>query len=555
MAVLSALGLWMTLTQVVRAADPPPPACGFGQLRVTVTDKDTGLPLADQWVSAVMPDTGIGQGDSTDANGFASIDLRADRRDEQFNVTVFGQDGYQNFQFAQPVTIISGTVTARQAEIAQGGVLAGTLLNVVASEPLTQATVAAYAWNPILGDYSFIESTQAEDDGSFSIEGLADGEYALRVRPDNPPAFQGLVQQCQDDLRITYSGGAFAVEDAQFYPVTAPNTVNVPAIEVDAGSTIAGTVRRADDNTPFSEVEVQATEVDGTFVEYGRTNLVINGRYCIGGLEPGEYVLAARPLSFPDQWDLQAEWYQDARFLSDAQPIPLTNRAVRNFELEVGGVVTGRITDAITAGPASGADVSLSPQTGGEVPAGFGQARVDAAGYYTVTGLLAGDYLVEFSGSPFENYLSAFYSQESDGSPTLVRVTAGETVGGIDGSLPKGGIITGRVTDGMGDPLDDVWIDVRTSDGELIRTRFTNAQGEYSVSLLESGGYSLFFGISKVCECYAEKYYNSTPGASGPELVQVTAGETTDNIDVVLECSTTPPSVLLDSFLPLLKSE
>jgi hypothetical protein len=558
-AILTAAGLLTALTQTAFAADPPPPACGYGQLQVRVTDKKTGAPLPGQQPYASSKNSDFFLSGLTDQDGFITFNTRADQRDAVFTLLVYGQDGYQDFMLPEPVTVMSGTLTRRDVALEQGGVLSGKLANVVTSEPLTKASVTLYMWNPVLDAPSAVGSARAEEDGSFSISGLSSGSYALRVTADNPDLLVDDVEQCQNYLRITYSGGALQLEDAEYYTVTAPNTLTIPEIQLQAGSTISGTVRRADTSTPLPLANITAMTSDGAFVDYGRSTSWQGGRYCIGGLAPDDYILLAEPPINPWPSDLQPEWYQDARIMKDAQLIQLTDQVEANFELEVGGTITGQIMDAVTSGPVDDAEVSLRPHPCEDCIyrafAGFGRAEVDDDGTYEIAGIPAGDYVVEFSGSPFENYLSAYYSQEPDGSPTLVRVTAGETVGGIDGSLPKGGIITGRVTDGMGDPLDDVWIDVRTSDGELIRTRFTNAQGEYSVSLLESGGYSLFFGISKVCECYAEKYYNSTPGASGPELVQVTAGETTDNIDVVLECSTTPPPDMLNSFLPFISTK
>ena len=86
---------------------------------------------------------------------------------------------------------------------------------------------------------------------------------------------------------------------------------------------------------------------------------------------------------------------------------------------------------------------------------GWGWAQTDASGTYTVTGLPAGTYKVQFSDA--SGYLEQWYNNKPDyESATEVQVSAGNTTTGIDARLIEGGKISGTVTGVGGIALNGV---------------------------------------------------------------------------------------------------
>ena len=107
---------------------------------------------------------------------------------------------------------------------------------------------------------------------------------------------------------------------------------------------------------------------------------------------------------------------------------------------------------------------------------------VDAAGWYTETGLAAGNYRLEFD--PFgdsENYLDEYYDDKPDlDSADVVSVTFGDVVAGIDAVLEQGSIISGTVTaNDTGLPLDDINVSVY----RLVEESYVDECGEFVAAL------------------------------------------------------------------------
>ncbi len=146
-----------------------------------------------------------------------------------------------------------------------------------------------------------------------------------------------------------------------------------------------------------------------------------------------------------------------------------------------------------------------------------------ANGTYTVSGLPAGTYFVQF-GSPTittGSYAWQFYNATSTGSSTqanatAVTVTAGSTTSGINAVLAPGAEISGIVTNQFGAPQTGVAVLVLSLTGANYgSTTFLLSSGEtvshdgtYSVSSLQPGSYYVEFGA--VGSAYVPQYYNDT---------------------------------------------
>lgn len=156
----------------------------------------------------------------------------------------------------------------------------------------------------------------------------------------------------------------------------------------------------------------------------------------------------------------------------------------------------------------------------------------DQGGEYAITGLPSGIYGVSFTGGgEAGNFMS-----ESFGA--RVAVTAGATTGEVDSTLGTGGEISGRVTSSSAH-ADLAGVRVCA----IYEARYeacvaTNAGGEYTITGLQSGRYSVLFQADHKQSRFPvswEAYYGGVSGRSGGTLVAVTAGSLTPGIDAEMK--------------------
>ena len=191
------------------------------------------------------------------------------------------------------------------------------------------------------------------------------------------------------------------------------------------------------------------------------------------------------------------------------------------------GKIEGTVTDPAHKGLA-GVSVTVYG-TGGEFE---GTASTNSSGVYTVSGLSEGDYKVEFKDPP---YVTQYYDKESSlQTADLVSVAEGTTRPNIDAEMLEPGKIAGRVTNGAGMPLAGVTVEVydNSTAFNVVKSTFTNANGEYAVEGLPEGEYRVEF-IPSEGE-YLIQYYNGQSAFINATEILVTAGKTTPSINAAL---------------------
>jgi hypothetical protein len=166
-------------------------------------------------------------------------------------------------------------------------------------------------------------------------------------------------------------------------------------------------------------------------------------------------------------------------------------------------------------------------------------ASVDA-GAYTIIGLPSGPYKVSFragsSGAGVEvgNYLTTYFHQEfAHSEANSVSVTAGAVTPGIGVAMPAGGEITGTVTDAV-THAGVAGINVcAETEGPPNGCTTTDAAGDYTLSGLATGSYSVWFSHNSPRRggwSWAE-FYNGRAKRGEADEVAVTAGNVTTGID------------------------
>ena len=189
--------------------------------------------------------------------------------------------------------------------------------------------------------------------------------------------------------------------------------------------------------------------------------------------------------------------------------------------------VRGRVTAADTGQPLRKARVRITrtDANGPELPR---VANTDAGGRYQFKDLVAGRYeLTATKGS----YVSLQFGQRrpfEQGKP--LQLLDGQTVERVDFSLPRGGVIAGRVLDELGEPATGVQV-------SLVRPQFsrdghrrltatfggtTNDLGEFRIFAVPPGDYYVAatlrneFGDADDGAGYAPTYYPGTSDLSAP---------------------------------------
>jgi len=198
------------------------------------------------------------------------------------------------------------------------------------------------------------------------------------------------------------------------------------------------------------------------------------------------------------------------------------------------GSISGTVT-AEGGGPLSGICVAVT-DIFEEVT-----ATTSASGTYTVSGLFPGEYLVHFNGC--QDVRNTQYAdewwQESPGfsDAKLVTVGEGQTVTGINGTLPLAGHITGTLTDATtSQGLAGICINAVDVDQLSFATAESSGTGAFDLSV-RAGTYVIIFFDCTIQKTYIPEIYNDImlPEDGEPTPVAVAAGQTTAGINASLE--------------------
>jgi hypothetical protein len=226
-----------------------------------------------------------------------------------------------------------------------------------------------------------------------------------------------------------------------------------------------------------------------------------------------------------------------------------------NAAMRPGGHIMGVVTDASTQALIEGVEACTTALGGrGERgPALMVRCGVtNSSGEYMISALSTGEYVVEFDVPPEGplDYTRLFYNgQTFAAGATLVPVTTGETTTGIDVAMQPGANITGRVTAAAtGAALARIEVcAVSIVTGNKQNCRGTNVSGEYVLSQLPAGEYTIEFGGTLGYDenrGYALEYYGGKATLSESSLLSVTPGMTLSGIDAAMhEIEEEPPPV------------
>lgn len=429
---------------------------------------------------------------------------------------------------AVPVTL-GATTSGIDAQLAEGGRIAGTVTSAPAKAPLAGAEVCALE--------SSAECVLTNANGEYTISGLAAGGYRVEFFTS-------------DGMYLPqYWNRKRSASEGQPVPVTLGQTTSGIDAEPEPlkNAAITGDVRDSTTMQGIKGIEVCAYETsveesgleeNGLFARCAETNA--RGEYAILELVAGEYLVE---FSSPLYGSLNyvTQYFNVSSSAQGATIVQVGTRSVVtgiDAQLTEGGRIAGRVTNASTTGPIAGIEV-CAYSTSGE---GFGCALTDAHGEYAVSALGNGDYAVEFSAPPESglDYVTQYYDYERTGSAAdPVAVTEGTTISGIDAQLEEGGRIEGAVTDASTNTaIENVLVCALISSGKSAGCGLTNATGDYSITGLAGGQYKIGFDGGNR---YVLQHYSDKLSLSEAQAVPVTVGDTAASIDAALDPSDAIP--------------
>jgi len=322
------------------------------------------------------------------------------------------------------------------AAAARGASINGTV--TVAGSGVGGISVDVYIWD---GESSFgilVASVLTAPDGTYAAPDLAAGNYRVGFR-DNGGNYAPMFYDNAGDI-----------QSATDLPLTTAQTASGINAALVTASSIGGTVTAADGTAPLESIAITAFRQVGSDWEFvGGQITDANGVYLITGLAAGSY-----RLEFNDSLGVYAgEFYNDkaSLALADTVNVPVSTSVQNiNASLVAASSISGTVTGP-DGSPLSGMinvnALAYSGAQGAWITASAGST--DAAGNYTLTGLSAGTYRVQFvdySG----NYATEYYDDAADvDSATNVVVGAAAVTSGINAALSFAGYNTWATNYGL----------------------------------------------------------------------------------------------------------
>jgi protocatechuate 3,4-dioxygenase beta subunit len=396
--------------------------------------------------------------------------------------------------------------------------LTGRVTDQVTGAPLSGVTVYIYTEAGRYGTAIPITTTDA--DGGYTF-------YSLDVR-------NYTLQFTSSTHRSEWFGGAAEQADADIFPIALGEAVtgkNASLLPLDSISgTVTGTAASAE---ALAGATVTAFDTHGTAL--GEAVTSEDGAYTLTGLTPGSYTLRFTP---PAGSAFVAEWWHDKAHPRTAAPVKLAaDTAVtgKNAALDAGASVTGRISDSSSGAGIPNAWVYAYATDGSSGLAGgsIAAASTNGNGDYTLSGLVAGTYTLQFSGGSANG--SAGYLREwlgnKPGRTTAVTfsLSAGETRANTDAAIVPTAAITGSVyaAGARNVGLNAATVSAIAPTGQVAAEATTNGSGEYTLTGLKPDNYTLRFDAPAGTD-FDTTWWNdkaAKPTEKNADVIRVTAGE------------------------------
>lgn len=453
---------------------------------------------------------------------------------------VYGQSYYSDaftLESAASIAVVGNDITGIDGVLHRAGAITGVYSQAVDLLP-TSVEIAALVASDT--GWQSAKSTYVLTTGGYSLTGLAPGVYRVcATHPYLYPAGGGPLPAPS----VCYDNVISSIDNAQ--PVTVSAGVTTTNINLTAGvegdgAMIGGSVRTlAGDALENVEVTLirRTAEQDDAYLQTINTDAA--GIYTFRRVRPGVYFVKFDDRSGP----YLPTYYGSAQDIDAATPIVVDRFEARldiDAALEMGAALRGSLRILGTEKPAwaSPYSVRVDIGSGGTNEQLWRYGIYDpATGMYSIGGLRPSRYVIEVTAYLGSNRFYGYYGGETFETATVLSVTTGDILTGLDINLGEGmfdGAITGQVTSG-GVALPGIKVSLFPSSSnqpELVHV-FTDADGRYAFNGLQQNGYRV--GFSDPAQMYATTYYSNSIHLGGAQDIYIGTDEPRSGIDARLE--------------------
>ena len=421
-----------------------------------------------------------------------------------------------DFAAADQVMVTVDNITPDiNAQLTGSGSISGRVIDA-AGLAITNLYVQVYDL-----DNNLKASNWSNENGIYTLPGLLSGNYKV------------LFAHSDDYYALEWYNDKNNFAAADPIAVTAGSTtenINAQLATATFGQ-ISGRVTNA---SGVGIADIYINVYDQNFFDVGSSSAPTdaNGYYTVSNVPAGKVRVYFNVSQFQNY---QYEWYNNKSSFATADPVTVTAGSITggiDAELGINGI-SGRVIDMAGVGiqnicvKAHNLDYIYYSKT----------VLTDASGYYSLEGLPAGTFKVQFNNNGL-NFISEWYNDKSSlAQADPVVVTAGHITPDINAQMAAGGSLSGRVTNASGVGIYYIRVIVKDLDNNTLGDRPTDVNGNYSVAGLPTGNYKVFFtenNQSSQDDRYIAEWYSGKSSFASADQVSVTVGSTTSNINAQL---------------------
>jgi hypothetical protein len=496
-----------------------------GSISGQVTD-GTGTPVANvdvvvfnmtnNWLNSMETDVN----GNYQLNGFAAGSYKV-----RFNSNnpLYAMEWYNNqptAQHANAVTVIVGNVSSGiNAVLKPGASISGRIYDEN-NNGIENVSVQIYDLN-----CQFLMGTSSEANGNYSIGCLSAGNYKIQYETNTAPNY---VCEWYNDQSNFESADAIMIETGQ-------NLTDINA-QLATGGAISGKVMN-EDLIGLENIGVGVHSSSGQWLAGCGTDS--QGDYLIGNLPvSADYKISFYAQGIPGNY--VNEWYNNKQKFEQADGVAVTagnTTSNINAVLAVGGSISGRVIDANT-GQGIGSIINVNVHDMNQQWIAAIQPNTD--GYYVLTGIPVGDFKVCFqTNNSTGNYLEQWFCNQPDfNSAQTLTITPGQNLVDINAAMIQCGVIAGWVTDGNGNGIENVQVNIYTLDHQSKQSLNTDSSGHYTLRFVLPGDYKIFFNSSYIEPQYHSEWYDNQSQFAAAAVVTVAPDQLINGIDAELTAIT-----------------